>query len=323
MMMNRGFIVGATRLFKRVWQLYIAHVVLFVMYIAAIAFIAQRFGNSNIIHEFNIAGLVNNPIETLSQGLLLKLKPVNLDVLPLYIVLMALFPPVLWLMLRKPDVVMIASLVLYFAARQFGWNLPTYPAGVWYFNPFAWQLLFVFGAWCALGGLTRIRFAIRQSSAVLYLAIAYLVFALVMTIAGRFPDFGSSFPRWMFDTFSLNDKTNLAPCRFLHFVALAFVVVRFLPKDWPGLKWNVLDPLIKCGQQSLAVFCIGTFLSFMGHFALTVSSGSLLVQIFISAAGIAIMTAVAYYISWSKRQDKLPKVPSIPAMRTDKSAPST
>src|SRR5437660_2427027 len=62
MMLDRGFIVSATRLFKRVWQLYIAHIVLFVMYIAAIAFVAQRFNNSNIIHEFNVAGLVSNPI---------------------------------------------------------------------------------------------------------------------------------------------------------------------------------------------------------------------------------------------------------------------
>src|SRR3954447_1136957 len=36
MMLERGFIVGATRLFKRVWQLYVAHVILFVIYIAAI-----------------------------------------------------------------------------------------------------------------------------------------------------------------------------------------------------------------------------------------------------------------------------------------------
>jgi hypothetical protein len=81
-----------------------------------------------------------------------------------------------------------------------------------------------------------------------------------------------------------------------------------VPKDWPGLEWKGFDPVIVCGQQSLAVFCVGVFLSFVGHFALSLSSGSLLVQILISVAGISIMTIVAYYISWSKRQDKpLPK----------------
>jgi hypothetical protein len=308
MMLDRGFVVSATRLFKRVWQLYLAHIVLFVMYIATIAFVAQRFNNSEIIHEFNIAGLVTNPIETLTQGLVLKLKPVNLDVLPLYIVLMALLPPILWLMLRRPDWTMIGSLLLYVAARWLGWNLPSYPAGVWYFNPFAWQLLFVFGAWCALGGVRGRRAAIIQSPTMLYLAIFYLLLALAITMGRRFPDFGNLLPVWLFDAFP-NDKTNLPPHRFLHFVAIAFLITRFMPKDWPGLQWKVFAPVIKCGQQSLAVFCVGTFLSFIGYFALLVSSGSLLAQILVSAIGFAIMTVVAYYISWSKKQDKRPKRP--------------
>jgi hypothetical protein len=308
MMLERGFMVGATRLTKRVWQLYLAHIVLFVIYIAAIGYVAQRYNDPDIISEFNVAGLVDNPIQTLSQGLLLRFKPLNLDVLPLYIVLMAFFPPVLWLMLRKPDLTMIGSLVLYFAARQFGWNLQGFPSGVWYFNPYTWQLLFVFGAWFALGGALESRSVIK-SSFVLYFGVAYLLFALVMTMAGRFPEFGAMFPQWLFDAFNPNDKTNLAPYRVLHFVVIAFFVTRFVPKDWAGLEWKVFDPIIKCGQQSLAVFCVGVFLSFVGHFQLMMSSGSLLAQIFISLTGIALLTMVAYYISWSKKQDKPLKKP--------------
>src|ERR1700712_722139 len=155
MMLERGFIVGATRLFKRVWQLYVAHVILFVIYIAAIGYVAQRYNDPDIINAFNVAGLVDNQLKTLSQGLLLKFKPLNLDVLPLYIVLMAFFPPVLWLMLRRPNLTMLGSIAPWFVARQFGWNLAGYPGGEWYFNPFCWQLLFVFGSWCALGGATQ------------------------------------------------------------------------------------------------------------------------------------------------------------------------
>ena len=92
MMLERGFIVGATRLTKRVWQLYVAHIILFVIYIASISYLALRFGDSELVNEFNVVGLVDNATETLRQGLLLKFKPVNLDVLPLYIVLMGLFP---------------------------------------------------------------------------------------------------------------------------------------------------------------------------------------------------------------------------------------
>lgn len=307
MMIERGFIVGATRLTKRVWQLYVAHIILFVIYIVSIGYVAFRFSDPDIINEFNVAGLVDNPIETLRQGLLLKFKPVNLDVLPLYIVLMGFFPPVLWLMLRRPGLTMLGSLALYFAARHFGWNLPAYPVGTWYFNPFCWQLLFIFGSWCALGGAMRSR-AVIDSPITLYFCLFYLVFALVMTMAGRFPEFGALFPRWLYDAFNPNDKTNLAPYRFLHFAVIVVLVIRFVPKDWPGLEWKIFDPVIKCGQQSLAVFCVGVFLSFVGHFELMLSSGSLLAQIWVSVAGIALMTLVAYYITWSKKQDKpLPK----------------
>jgi hypothetical protein len=307
MMMERGFLVGATRLTKRVWQLYVAHIILFVIYIVSIGYLALRFSDTNIINEFNVAGLVDNPIETLRQGLLLKFKPVNLDVLPLYIALMGLFPPVLWIMLRQPGLTMLASIALWLAARQFGWNLRAYPAGVWYFNPFCWQVLFVFGSWCALGGAKKSR-TIIDSPFTLYFCIAYLIFALVMTMAGKFPDFGALFPDWLYSAFNPNDKTNLAPYRFLHFVVIVILVIRFVPKDWAGLQWRMFDPVVVCGQQSLAVFCVGVFLSFVGHFTLILSSGSLFAQIVVSVTGIVIMTTVAYYISWSKRQDKpLPK----------------
>ncbi len=303
MMLERGFIVGATRLTKRVWQLYVAHIILFVIYIASISYLALRFGDSELVNEFNVVGLVDNATETLRQGLFLKFKPVNLDVLPLYIVLMGLFPPVLWIMLRQPNWTMIAAIVLWLVSRQTGWNLPAYPQGTWYFNPFAWQVLFVFGAWCALGG-ARKNLHIINAPATIYLCAAYLVFSLTMTMAGKFPAFGDMFPQWLYATFNPNDKTNLAPYRFLHFVAIVILVIRFVPKEWPGLEWKIFDPLVVCGQQSLAVFCVGVFLSFVGHFQLSMSSGSLLAQIFVSVTGIAIMTVVAYYISWSKRQDK-------------------
>jgi hypothetical protein len=309
MMLERGFIVGATRLTKRVWQLYVAHIILFVIYIASISYLALRFGDSQLVNDFNVVGLIDNATETLRQGLFLKFKPVNLDVLPLYIVLMGLFPPVLWLMLRQPNWTMVAAIVLWLVSRQTGWNLPAYPTGTWYFNPFAWQVLFIFGAWCALGG-ARQSAAVIMHPATLWFCIAYMILALVMTMAGRFPAFGELFPHWLYSTFNPNDKTNLAPYRFLHFVVIVILVIRFVPKDWPGLEWKIFDPLVVCGQQSLAVFCVGVFLSFVGHFQLSMSSGSLLAQIFVSVTGIAIMTIVAYYISWSKRQDKpLPKPP--------------
>src|SRR5229473_758922 len=181
---------NSSRNIKRVWQLYVAYVVLPAIYTVTIGDVAARYAAPDIIYEFNVAGLVDHPIRTVGHGLLLQTRALNLDVLPLYIVLMATLLPVLWMMLRKPDLTMAGSLALYLAARQFEWNLPSFPDGSWYFNPFCWQLLFVFGAWLALGGASERR-SIQKSRIALCFGIAYLAFALAMTMAGRFPAFGT------------------------------------------------------------------------------------------------------------------------------------
>lgn len=303
MMLKRGFMIGATRLSRRVWQLYVAHVLLFVFYMTAVHFLAHNFDIPHLMDQFNVAGLMDYPVETMTQGLLLKLKPLNLDVLPLYIVLMGFFPPVLWLMLRYRNWVMLGSAVLYLAARHYGWNFPSYPSGVWYFNPFTWQLLFVLGGWLVLGGATTVSFLIK-SRLVLFSCAVYLLFALVMTLAAQITELQGIFPTDLFEAFNPNDKTNLAPYRVLHLACLIVLVVRLVPVDWPGLRWPVFEPLIKCGQQSLEVFCVGVFLSFIAHVVLQAVGDGYVPQLLVGTTGLAIMTGVAYYRSWSKRVDR-------------------
>ena len=147
MMLERGLLVTVTRIFKRVWQLYAAYVVLFVIYVDTIGHVAAQYAAPEIIAEFNVSGIIDHPIRILIHGLLLQAKPLNLDVLQLFIALMALFPLALWGMFRWPTLTMIASITLYLAARALDWNLASFPDGRWYFHPFCWQLLFVLGTW--------------------------------------------------------------------------------------------------------------------------------------------------------------------------------
>jgi hypothetical protein len=247
---------------------------------------------------------MSKPLWEFIQALVLRYKPVNLDVLPLYIVLLATFAPALWLMVRKPALTLAGSMAVYFAARYFGWNLSGSPSGLWYFNPFAWQLLFVLGAWIALGGAQSIQSIVR-SRTVFCLAAAYIVFALIVTTAAQIPELGSLFPHWILASFDPNDKTNLAPYRVVHLVALAVVVTRFVAVKSPVLHWRALTPLIKCGQNSLQVFCTGIVLSYCAHAAIELSQNSLWVQIFVGSIGILLLTASAYYWTWSKQRDRL------------------
>ena len=300
-MATQGILAGTALLMRRVWQLYVAHILLFVFYAAAIGYVAQRYGHSHLLDEFNVAGLIKQPVATLTQGLLLKFKPLNLDVLPLYIVLMAGFPPLLVLMMRWPDAALAASTCVYLSARYFGWNFSAYPSGGWYFNPFAWQLLFTMGAWAALGGGARVH-ALARSRTILAASVAYVLFAFVVTLAVRF-NTAALMPAAVLEVFVPNDKTNLAPYRVLHFLALAVIVVRLVPENWTGLRSPLLRPLVVCGQRSLEVFCVGIFLSFVGHFILEMYSEQLISQIVVSAAGLMLMTCVAFYRTWSRSLD--------------------
>ena len=307
MMLERGFVVTATRIFKRLWQLYAAYVVLFVIYINLIGYVARQSAAPALIGEFNVTGIVDHTVRTLIHGLLLRAKPLNLDVLQLFIVLMAVFPLVLLGMVRGPNVTVAASISLYFAARQLDWNLSAFPDGHWYLNPFCWQLLFVLGAWLALSGPNQIRAVHRLQEFTILRAAAwlYVFLALAVTVAGKFPQ-AAIVPDFLREVFGPNDRENLAPHRVLHFLALAFLFTYMVPRDWSGFRWQTLQPVIKCGQEWLAVFCAGVFLSFAGHLVLITGPDSLAMHVLVSIAGISIMTGVAYYVSWSKRQDHKP-----------------
>ena len=299
-MIERGYAAAASRLAKRAFTLYAAHIIVVVIYIVVIACVSRQFHDPDDLNQFNVADFMNMPFRQFIQALALRYKPVNLDVLPLYILLLGAFAPALWLMIRKPNWTFAGSLVLYVAARHFGWNLPASPSGLWYFNPFAWQLLFFLGAWIALDGSRAIQSIVRTRAA-FWLAIAYIIFALVVTMAISVPDLGGLVPHWMLQPFDPNDKTNLAPYRVVHLVALAVVVTRLLPVDSPILQWRSLVPLIQCGRNSLPVFCLGIVLSFCAHAAIELSLNSLWVQIFVGAIGILLMTASAYYLTWFRQ----------------------
>ena len=299
-MVQRGFVIAGARILKRAWQIYVAHVFLFAIFIAEISYVASSFDNPLYAEEMNALDFLKQPEVTIIQALLLKFKPVNMDVLPLYIVLLLLFPLALWLLIRNATVALLLSVALYSLTWEYGWNIPSHPTGHWFFNPFAWQLLFVFGAWCALGGAERLAPVLR-SPVTLWLAIGYLLFCFGVTMTWYFPRLSFLVPRWLGEWMYPIDKTNLDVLRFAHFLALAALTVRFIPRDWPLLQSRFLKPAILCGQHSLEIFCLGVFLAFAAHFIMVEFFGGTLMQIMISMVGILIMVGTAALIAWYKK----------------------
>ncbi len=299
---ERGFVVGAARIFKRTWQLYVAFVFLSVIYIAQIGYVAGRFENPLFVEEMNIVQFFERPDVILLEVLRLRFLLANLDVLPLYIVLMLFFPLMLWFMLRAPTAAILASITVYLVAKWTGWNLKLYPTERnWYFNPVAWQLLFMIGAWCAVGRAEWITKIIR-SNIVIAACIAYLVFAAWLSTIWLFPKLAASLPGWLY-IFPLN-KTGLSPLRLAHFLALAILVVRFIPRDATFLQSAWAQPVILCGKHSLEVFCLGVFLSFTAHFLLTEVSARVWMQVTVSLFGVLLMVGLAALMSWYQGLDR-------------------
>jgi hypothetical protein len=295
--------------------MYVAHIMLFLIFTAQIARAARKFDNPMYENEFNVFNFLQHPDILIGQALTLRYKPVDLDVLPLYISLIAASPLILWCMVRRPNLTLLGSAVLYVLARWFDWNLPSYPPGAtWYFNPFAWQLLFLFAAWCSVGGAAKYWHLI-QSRVVFAISLAWIAFAFMIVMTWHSDFLASLIPKWMIKAIYPIDKTDLDMLRFTHFLAVAVVVSRYVPHNWGPLTAKWTYPLRLCGRHSLPIFCIGVFLSFGAHWILVQYDSGILTQIGVSIAGFLIMIGIGWALDQSQ------KVPDLFVEVTDLEAP--
>jgi hypothetical protein len=297
------FLAALKRLWKRAMEMYVAHIMLFLVFTAQIARTVRKFDNPLYEDEFNVHNFLLHPDILIGQALTLRYKPVNLDVLPLYITLIAAAPFLLWVMVRRPNLTLLGSAILYVLARWFDWNFASYPPGTtWYFNPFAWQLMFVFAAWCGTGGVNLL-WPIIKSRLALIAAVVWILFALLIVMTWHVAFLDAMVPKWMIKLIYPIDKTDLDMLRFTHFLALALIVSRYVPHGWKPLGSKWLRPMIMCGQHSLPIFCFGVFLSFAAHWVLMQYTRGVWEQLVVSAAGIFIMVAIAWVLD---RADKVP-----------------
>lgn len=304
MMQEQGFIVAAARIWKRAWQLYVAFVFLSVIYIAQIAYVASNFSNPLYAEEMVVLHFLQRPEIVLLEVLRLRFLLANADVLPLYIALMLIFPLMLWLVLRAPRTALLISFGIWALAYFGDVNLKLYPTERgWFFNPFAWQLLFCIGAWCAVASGTWLR-VLYQSNALIALCIVYLVFAFFLQISTKIPSTLQHLPEWLV-IFPLN-KSSMSPLRLAHFLALALITVRFVRPDAHFLQTTWAQPLILCGRHSLEVFCLGVFLSYTAGFLLIEFSSALWMQAAVSLGGVLLMVGLAGLMSWYKALGRRP-----------------
>jgi len=303
---EKGALYATAQVLRRAWQLYVAHVFLFVIFIAEVSYTATTFKNPMYNEEMRVADFLDEPHVAVVQALLLQFQPTFLDILPLYILMPVLFPVVLLGMQCHPLLVLLPSAILYVAVQILGIAVSAYPEGhVWYFNPLAWQFLFVSAALLGharIGGQTTLPWArvIFPAAAVIFIA-AFLI-KLSWTIHGVW----EPFPGLLLKQLWPINKNNLSPLRLVPFYALVVLVAMLVPRDARFLQAAAARPLVLCGQQSLEIFCLGIILSALAHFILTEYGASVPMQLAVNAAGIAAMFLTAQMIAWYKTVDRMP-----------------
>ena len=294
MMLKDGWMRASVRIYRRVWQLYVAHILLFVAFTAQIAYVSIARDTPQLIEEMQLMGLGQNPYRAILEAALLKFRPVNLDVLPLYIVLLAAFPFALPGLLRWPWAVLLLSFGLYAATSHFNWNLPGYPDDkVWFFNPMAWQVIFYCGAALAVIA-PRLEVFDRRRWSTTAVAMLYLASAGFVAMSWHYNALERLIPDWLARQIYPIDKTNLDILRLLHFFALAWLTRLAVRRDAGFLSWRIFLPIRRCGEQSLQIFCLGTFLAVTAQIVVAHYEESIVSQIFVSLAGLVIMSLFAF-----------------------------
>jgi len=301
-MTRQGFLIAGLRVGHRVWQLYVAHVFLFAIFMATMAYTVDALNKSLYAEEFQAADFLNEPGVAVVKALTLQFQPAYMDILPLYIVLLAAFPFVLVGFRFWPLVVLVASLALWLAAQidpRIALSAYPGPDRVWYFNPFGWQALFFVGAllgWRGtFGRITGLdgRWLLRLAAA---FAVVVFVIRFSWTLHGLYspiPPLATWKPLWLFLS-----KEDLGLLRFASVLAVALLVARLVAPQARFLTGRVAWPFVICGRHSLHVFCLGILLSVIGHLVLSEFFGGVLMQLAVSAVGVGIMVGVAALMEW-------------------------
>jgi hypothetical protein len=290
---RQGKAFAIAQIYRRVWQLYLAHVVTFVMFTAEVSLaILTSHGYGE---DFGISKFLQHPGVAMVDALVLRYQPDFLNILPLYVVLLAMFPFVLLLLRSHSLLPMILSGTVYLLTWWFHWSLPGHAGDDgWYFNPLAWQFLFIAGATAGHISSAPQSFSLRMPW-IWKLAVAFAVLIAILKICWTIHDVYDEFPAPLLGSLKLlvEDKTDLAPPRLLSFFVLLVSVLRFVPRDHEWLRHRGVQWITLVGRHSLQVFCLSVLLSVVASYVLSWCHEEVLVQLAVNFGGIALMVATA------------------------------
>lgn len=246
---QQGFGRGLFRILSRIWQVYWAHIGL-ALVMMALSVAGWKLTGSDYPARLGLGWFYQEPGEGLFALMTLTFTPAFLDILPMYIVLLAMLPGVMLMARLSPLFAMGALVALWVLVQVTKINLPggQGPGGTWFFNPFAWQLVFFTGFSFGIGWLKAPKL---EKGALFWFCVAVLVVSVPLNfwvILDAVPALTALHEMLI----PPDGKINLNPLLYLHFLASAYVVLTLI--DPYRDRLSEFRPIIEVGQQALGTF---------------------------------------------------------------------
>lgn len=307
---EQGLLIGTARVAYRMWQVYWAHIGLFFAVAATTVWLTNlHITDTDYTKMLNLYRFFGAPLMHLPALLTLTYVPNYFDILPMYIAVLAMMPLVVALSRIHLALVAVLIVGLWLGANITGLNFPAEPRSPrpWFFNPFAWQLVFFTGFAFMSGWLKAPpidRRLIWLAVAIVVLSVPFAYFRIINVV----PEIQT----WRKANDVLINKTNFGILRYIHFLALAYLAVAVVgPKGArisagptnPSLAriWARILPVITTvGQQSLAVFVFSMFYAVLLTALFDWVGRSNFSMIWVNILGAMGIALVAYIAQWFK-----------------------
>ena len=281
----------------RALLIYLTQILITTFALAITAAAALMLDAPNLLEWNNAAAAFQDPVPAHLGTVLLTYQLGFFDILPLYVVLMFSAPVIAIINHYTSWLLLPLSLTLYTLTLVSGFNLPTWPIeGRWFFNPMAWQFMFVLGFVLAepgpIGKLIKAHPWVSRT-----IVLPILLIGIWIGWSEFEPDPLDMPAPHLFFTF---DKTFLTPLRIIHLLSLIIMfggMFAFLN--------HYLRPITRLlstlGRNSLNVFCLGSLLSLIGQFVRYSADGNIGIDSLIIASGVVALSLAAWASEWRQR----------------------
>jgi hypothetical protein len=285
-----GFLAGSAPILRRVRTIYQVQVALALSLVLMGLVLTATTGRAFYMAHLELADFAAEPLRGILALFALLFQPSYADILPMYVVLMGALPLVIAGLARSPLATLAASVAIYAGANIFALNAPQVFQTTWFFNPFAWQLIFVAGAAMAHAALAGVRLPRHADG------VAAAVAILLVAVAIKAPWTAIGLPGGPFATLGVNpldfSKTWAHPMRLATLGALVYLVAVLIDRHAEWLRHGAAEHLGALGKVSLPAFALGTILSFIGTAVIAEAGDGAAIVLGVNAVGIAALLAL-------------------------------